>query len=480
MARSGHPHPLRRMPLRVRLIAGFAIAMLIVLTGAGAFVYLRVRYALDLRLNEDLAAQAGQLTGSLAHGGPPTVTTGTEYQLLDADNRVVEASTGLSAASLLSAGQVTTARAGPVRSDRGPLFPIRANTLRLYAVPLPQGNPSHAVVAVVALRRDQRDEALRELIGQLVLANLAALAIASLVGYRLTRAALAPVERYRTEAARIAAGATGLRLAVPERTDDEITRLGRTLNQMLAALETALDRERQFVHDASHELRTPLTLINTEIELALRRQRSTAELEETLRNVAADADRLRTLADTLLTVGVQPPPAPTNVTDLATLADDAAARYPHTHTDQHEAAPAIGDPTRLRQVLTNLLDNASRHGQPPITITTGSNSGASYLSVHDTGPGMDPAFLTQATARFTRADTARTTNGTGLGLAVVDAIVTAHRGQLRLCSRGSHHHSGTEFRTACRHPTTGTTITLLLPAAPIPAAAGLDRTPPQL
>ena len=418
------PHALRRLPLRVRLTAGFAIAMLIVLAGAGAFVYLRVRYALDLRLDEDLTAQAGQLIASIAAGGPPTVTTGTEYQLLDAANYVVAASTGLTSTSLLSSDQLATARTTPVRADRGPLFPIRANTLRLYAVPMHTGA---AVVAVVAVRRDQRDEALRELIGQLALANLAALAIASLVGYRLTRAALAPVERYRTEAARIAAGATGLRLAVPQRTDDEITRLGRTLNQMLTSLEAALDRERQFVHDASHELRTPLTLISTEIELALRRPRSTTELEGTLRNVAGDAERLRELAETLLIVGVQPSPAPSDTVDLAALTDEAAARYTHTHTEHHEPAIALGDATRLRQVLTNLLDNATRHGTPPITITTGRTGGAAYLRVHDHGPGIDPAFLTHATARFTRADTARSTPGTGLGLAVVDAIARGWR-----------------------------------------------------
>jgi two-component system OmpR family sensor kinase len=470
-----HPRGLRRLPLRVRLIAGFATAMLIVLAGAGTFVYLRVRYALDLRLNEDLAAQASQLTTSIAHGGPPEVTTGTEYQLLNPANRVVAASTGLTGVSLLSNTQLATARTGPVRADRGPLFPIRANTLRLYAVPL--HSTGQAVVGVVAVRRDQRDEALRELIGQLALANLAALAIASLVGYRLTRAALAPVERYRTEAARIAAGATGLRLAVPERSDDEITRLGQTLNQMLAALESALDRERQFVNDASHELRTPLTLISTEIELALRRPRSTAELEDTLRNLAADTDRLRTLADTLLTVGVQPPPEPDDTTDLAALADEAAARYPHTRTEHHEPAVAIADPTRLRQVLTNLLDNATRHGQPPITITTGRADAGVYLQVHDDGPGMDPAFVAQATARFTRADASRSTPGTGLGLAVVDAIVTAHHGALRICSNAAHHTSGEHLDASCQHPQAGTTLTVLLPAAGQPELTDPGGTP---
>ncbi|GAB1640042.1 ATP-binding protein [Krasilnikovia sp. MM14-A1259] len=466
MTHPARPYGLRRLPLRVRLVAGFATAMLVVLAAAGAFVYLRVRYALDLRLNEDLTAQADQLADSVARGGPPAVTPGTEFQLLDATNHIVAASTGLTGASLLSAGQANAARAHAVRADRGPLFPIRPKTLRLYAVPLPSAPAHGAVVGVVAVRRDQRDEALRELIGQLALANLAALAIASVVGYRLTRAALAPVERYRTEAARIAAGATGLRLDVPERTDDEITRLGRTLNQMLAALETALDRERRFVHDASHELRTPVTLISAEIELALRRERTADELEETLRHVATDAARLRDLAENLLTVGVQPPPSADDSADLAALADSLAARYPHTRTEHHEPAVAVGDPTRVRQVLTNLLDNAARHGRPPVTVATGRLGAVAYLSVHDQGPGMEAAFLARATDRFARADNARTTPGTGLGLAVVDAIVTAHHGRLRLCSNGVHQHGNDEaqFPATCAHDGDGTTITVLLPA----------------
>jgi signal transduction histidine kinase len=90
---------------------------------------------------------------------------------------------------------------------------------------------------------------------------------------------------------------------------------------------------------------------------------------------------------------------------------------------------------------------------------------------------MDPDFLAQATARFTRADAARSTAGTGLGLAVVDAIIGAHHGELRICANGTHHRIGTSFPAACRHPDHGTTITVLLPAADPPAPAKPGRTP---
>jgi two-component system OmpR family sensor kinase len=405
------------------------------------------------------------------------ITPGGYYQVLDSTGHVVATSPGLAAGPLLTPAEVDAALRGPLRRDRGRLLPISARPLRLYAIPVqpgatpPAGQPA---VTVVAVRRDQRDEALRELIGQLALANLAALALASLVGYRLAHAALAPVERYRTEAARIAAGATGVRLAVPA-TSDEVARLGRTLNDMLAALEAALERERRFINDASHELRTPLTLLATELELALRRPRTTAELEQTLRSAAADTANLITLADTLLSVGVQPAladgapdvdlgdlltglldryRAPTGVTDIALRLDTTGTLF------------VPGDATGLSRVVTNLLDNAVRYGAPPITVSAGRAGTLVQIAVHDEGTGMDPEFLPHAAERFTRADAARTSPGTGLGLSLVEAIVRAHGGELRICSARAHHRVNRSFEISCDHPAAGTTIAVLLPAGP--------------
>ncbi|WP_433320383.1 ATP-binding protein [Micromonospora chersina] len=468
-----------RLPLRVRLVAGFAAAMLVVLTGAGAFVYLRVRYALDLRLDQDLAAQSAQLTDAARTGTPlPTAARavpGEYWQLLDAGNHVLAASPGLPADSLLTPEQLDRALRRPVRVDRGTLLPVSPRPLRLYAVPVQPGVAPAAgqpAVTVAAVRRDHRDEALRELIAQLALANLAALAVASLVGYRLARAALAPVERYRSEAARIATGATGVRLAVPA-TDDEIARLGRTLNDMLAAQDAALDRERQFINDASHELRTPLTLLAMELELALRRPRTAPELEHTIHNAAADTADLIALADDLLTVGTQPIQDDTAPTvDLTALLTDLVGRYRTSagaemdvlHRQVEPGLTVRGDATRLGRAVTNLLDNASRYGAPPITVTAYRIDDLVRVSVHDSGAGMDRGFLPHATERFRRADPARTSRGTGLGLSIVDAIVHTHHGELRICSAGIHQRFHPRFDVPCEHPPHGTTVTVLLPA----------------
>ncbi|MFG3604594.1 sensor histidine kinase [Micromonospora chersina] len=468
-----------RLPLRVRLVAGFAAAMLLVLTGAGAFVYLRVRYALDLRLDQDLTALSAQLTDAARTGAPLATAArtvpGEYWQLLDAGNHVLAASPGLPADSLLTPGQLDQALRRPVRVDRGTLLPISPRPLRLYAVPVQPGAAPSAgqpAVTVAAVRRDQRDEALRELIAQLALANLAALAIASLVGYRLARAALAPVERYRSEAARIATGATGVRLAVPA-TDDEIARLGRTLNDMLTAQDAALDRERQFINDASHELRTPLTLLATELELALRRPRTAPELEHTIHNAAADTADLIALADDLLTVGTQPVQDDTAPTvDLTALLTDLVGRYRTSagaemdvlHCQVEPGLTVRGDATRLGRAVTNLLDNASRYGAPPITVTAHRVDDLVRVTVHDSGAGMDPGFLPHATERFRRADPARASRGTGLGLSIVEAIVHTHHGELRICSAGVHQRFHPRFDLPCEHPPHGTTVTVLLPA----------------
>ena len=452
-----------RLPLRLRLVAGFAAAMLLVLSGAGAFVYLRVQYALDLRLNEDLSAQSAQLVNSVRSGAAPAVPAGTVYQLLDADDRVISASPGLTGEPLLRPAELATALHRPLRENRGDLFPIDSRALRLHAVALhPAAAPpaGTAAVAVVAVRRDQRDEALRELIGQLTLANLAALAVASYVGYRLARAALVPVERYRTEADRIAAGATGVRLAVPTDSHDEVARLGHTLNTMLTALETALDRERRFVNDASHELRTPLTLLATELEL-------------TLRAAAADTGDLIRLADTLLDVGVQPAHSHADELDLDHPLTDLVTRYRAAsrltdatlRTDIDAQLRVRADATRLEQVVTNLLDNAVRHGTPPITLTADRTD--TVIRLNRARPRSRHGSRLPAPRHRTVQPRRHRPHhpGTGLGLSLVDAIVTAHRGELRICSRNAHHRTTERFNVHCTHPTAGATLTVLLPAA---------------
>src|SRR4051794_1513927 len=286
--------------------------MLVVLVGAGALVFWRVQYALDHRLDQDLQTQNSDLRQAAAHLAPRAALASLrdearDTQLLTPTGAVLAAGPGAPAdRALLTPEQSRRAARAPLRTGRGYLFSERGRHLRILAVPV----PGRSTVAVSAVRLDQRDEALRELLAQLAIANLLALAIASVVGYRLARAALDPVERYRAQAEQITHGATGVRLDVPDGPRDEITRLGSTLNAMLDAQERATERQRQFVDDASHELRTPLATLSAEIDLALRKPRSVAEHEQTLRRIADSTSDLIDLADTLLTLGALGSTAP--------------------------------------------------------------------------------------------------------------------------------------------------------------------------
>ena len=133
----------------------------------------------------------------------------------------------------------------------------------------------------------------------LLIGGPVALLLASLAGYAVSGTALRPVEAMRRRAAEISAAEPDQRLPLPE-ANDELRRLGETLNQMLGRLEAALERERTFVDDASHELRTPLAMHKTELELALRYAKTPEEMRAAIASAIVEVDRLSALAEDLL------------------------------------------------------------------------------------------------------------------------------------------------------------------------------------
>jgi two-component system OmpR family sensor kinase len=471
-----------RLPLRMRLVAGFSATMLLVLAAAGAFVYWRVAFALDRQVNEDLVALSGRLaplvepSGRLVAGQP--VLAGSEgYQVLDSGGRVLSFSPSLGPDPLLEPAVAARALSAPVRRDVGRLLPINDRPLRAYATALPQAPERRAAVLVVAVRRDHRDEALRELLVQLAVAGFGALLLTAVVGYLLARLALRPVERYRAQSADIVAGAAGVRLDVPPDRDDEITRLGHTLNKMLDALQSALDTERRFVNDASHELRTPLTLLTTRVQLALRRTRTVAEHEAVLREVRTDLERLTRLAEELLEADTSVLPE-SHGSDLAQVTRQAVEERDRVleHRGEtsgprlrlHAPGPvevALGE-IEAGQVVGNLLDNALLHGRPPVQVAVDQVGAVGRLQVRDAGVGMDEQLLATATRRFARAAESRSRPGFGLGLSVVAAVVLRANGELRLCYGGHHQSHGVPVPLTCEHGPE-MTVTVLLPLRPV-------------
>jgi signal transduction histidine kinase len=459
-------------PLRFRLVTGFSAATLIALVVAGAFVYWRVEYALDRGLDTELKQAGATLMPLISSDGKVTDrdeadATGVAWQVLDRSGRVRDHGGPARTARLVSVRTLAHASREARTYNLGNVLPVSPKPYRLRVSPQPAG---HHYFLLVAVRRDHRDEALRELLAQLTVAGVAMLAFTAVVGDLLARAALRPVERYRRRAAEISEGAVELRLDVPPGRDDEVTRLGHTFNEMLASLERALARERAFVNEASHELRTPVTLLISRVQLALRRSRSADEYEQVIRDLQIDLGRLAELTEHLLQVGSagvrssDPRSDLVAVTkrilaqrDIATTAGAVASELPDGELTVGMAALAV------ERILTNLLDNAGIHGSPPVSVAVDVPAdGWVRLIVSDAGPGMSAELLGSATRRFARADEARSRPGSGLGLTLVEAVVTKAGGAVRLCHDGHHVTHGRRVAVACAHGR-AMTVTILLP-----------------
>ncbi len=477
---------LARIPLRHRLVAGFAATIVVLLAGANGFVYWRVQFALDRSLDGSLTGAASALAPMVTPSGSlpadsATLTRIDGFQVLDSSGRVLDHDARLGRAPALSGALLRRALREPVRRDIGELLPAARRPLRLYATPVRFPSSARRLVLVVALKRDQHDEALRELVAQLTAAGLAALVLTAVVGDLLARAALRPVETYRRSASAITAGNTALRLEVPPERDDEITRLGHTLNSMLDALSAALEHERRFVNDASHELRTPLTLLTSRVQLVLRRRRTVEEHEAALAEISEDLTRLTRMADDLLDLSSAQLRARAdaghgdlaavarNVTQARTTLAPAETFYSAAGAVSVEAkgpVPVDVDPVTLGRLLDNLLDNAALHGAAPVTVRVDAVDGWARLVVADHGGGMPPGLLATATERFARATEARSRPGSGLGLSLVATTLACAGGQLRLCFGGHHRATGVPVPVRCTHGDE-MTVTVLLPRSDV-------------
>jgi two-component system, OmpR family, sensor kinase len=447
---------LARVPIRLRLTLAFAIAMAVVLLATGLFLYLRLEAALDQTIDQSLRGRADDVaalvrasgSGLREEGGSRLVDQEENVaQVLDPDGVILDSTPGVGGHRLLTDPQLARAAQATIMVDR-PAVPGSDDPLRLLATPV-QGQDGPVVVIVGASVEEQK-EALEGLLAQMLLGGPIALLLASLLGYSLAAATLRPVESMRREAEAVSAAKPGRRLPLPP-ADDEIARLGRTLNTMLGRLESALARERQFVSDASHELRTPLAALRTELEIALRRKRTPEEMEAAMRSAEEETERLCRLAEDLLVLAraddgslpVRQEQLP--ATELLTAvreryglqAADVGRPLQIQADDQLELHV---DRLRVEQALGNLVENALLHGRGRILLIARRRDGRVELHVRDEGSGFPPEFIERAFDRFSRSDSARQGPGVGLGLAIVDLIARAHGGS----AHAANHNGGAD------------------------------------
>ena len=449
--------PLYGVPIRWQVTLAFAAVLAIVLSAVGAFLYLRFDAELSNTIDRGLRSRAAEVTTLVRREGPGLTETGSS-PLVDADEsfaQIVSASgevldaTPLVRSPLLSEAELDRALQGATFVERDSGGP-EGEPIRLLAVPV--RHQDERVAAVVGVALDDKKEALSALLTLETIGLAAALFLASGAGFWVSGLALRPVEAMRRRAEEIS-GEPGRRLPVPP-VDDEVGRLGQTLNAMLGRIEAALGaqrealaKERRFVADASHELRTPLTILKSEVEVAMLEERSREELRAALASTGEEAERLSRLAEDLLVLARADEgelPIRPEVVPLRELLQTVAARH-HGSAEALsrqitvDAPPGLtltADRLRLEQALANLVDNALAHGSGDVELVARRIGAEVEVSVRDHGDGLHEEFRDRAFERFAHPDSGRSGGGAGLGLAIVQAIAAAHGGSARVENSG--------------------------------------------
>jgi signal transduction histidine kinase len=426
----------RRRSLRARLTlatsAGLALALALAAVLLLSALHASLIRALDLSARQG-AVEVAALLDQGRLPSPVPVAPGTlTIQVLDATGRITNISPG--ADRLVPMLPPAQARAA---ARTGPPLGL-PSLLRVVAV----GAAGHHVI-IAAISYTQASDSLTTLarvlaIGTPLLFGLLALATWLLTGYTLR-----PIAALRRGAAEVTGTGVPRALPVPP-ARDEVRLLAVTLNDMLARLTEAQQRQRDLVSDTAHELRSPIASIRAQLEVALDHPDG-LDWTETARDVHADTLRLARLTeDLLLLARLDGQPLRRKPTDLAAVCESVAARYATARVPVRvEAAGACvvtGDQDALARLLVNLLDNAVRHAASRVCVSVRADGGWAVLTVADDGPGIASQDAERAFGRFARLDDARsrpggkgaTEEGAGLGLAIVKSTAEAHGGSVSL------------------------------------------------
>jgi signal transduction histidine kinase len=281
------------------------------------------------------------------------------------------------------------------------------------AIPLPDGR---RLVARIPAR--QRPSAL------MLAAFLGAIALVVALGARpVVRRLTGRLERLQHGVESLGAGDLRARVKVEGR--DEVARLAQSFNQAAARIEGLVDAHKMLLANASHELRTPLTRIRLGLELADTPPERKAELER-------DIAELDQLVDEILLVSRLDAAEQLDVhedIDLTALAAEECARYDDCWM-QGVPVTVRGDPTLLRRMIRNLVDNAQLHGQPPVEVTVDRQNDQAVLRVSDHGPIIPESARDRLFSMFYRIPGRSGPKGSGLGLALVKQIARRHGGDV--------------------------------------------------
>ncbi|WP_291987094.1 ATP-binding protein [Luteitalea sp.] len=456
----------RPLSFRTRLTLRWTAAFGLLLACANTAVYMGVRAFAEHDLDANLRTLAAtEIASSTDAGGtlhlhelPPEELGGGEFagkfvQYYRLDGTVVFESTVLHGDRVLDAAHFARAR----RDDHG-IATVQVGERRGRVVTAHIRDTTTPYIAAVGLFTDSLDALLARLAWILTGVWTVGLGATALIGFLLASRALEPVDEITARAARIATGDIDMRLD-PPRTDDEIGRMTRLLNEMLDRLHRVIDGNRRFAADASHELRSPLTAMAGEIDVTLRRDRTPDEYRETLQRLRTQIDGLTSISEQLMLL-VRAEERPGNIAAeevpvaasvqaaCARLAPQAAARGIRVTHGGLDHLVAYVQPVLLARILDNMIANAVLYNREGGSVhITGCDepapgdaweAGRLRLEVTDSGPGIPRDEWERVFDRFYRREPSRSrrTGGAGLGLALSRAIATWLGGTLRVRASG--------------------------------------------
>jgi heavy metal sensor kinase len=328
--------------------------------------------------------------------------------------------------------------------------------LRMMTLPVIENEHMARIIQVASSLEDVED-ALRTLFIILVITVPLALLVASLGGQFLANQALKPVDQI-TQTARMITSQNLNQRIKSLKVKDEISRLIETFNEMISRLDQSFHQIKQFSSDASHELKTPLTILKGEVEVALRKERTSQDYEQILRSNLEEINRMSKIVDNLLLL------ARTETgeirlfkeeVNLSQIVDEvvtqltklAHAKDLHIVAANHQEDILLnGDALRIRQMLLNLIENSIKYTEPGGSISVSLEKNAPLplpgkqqgscdgvrIVVSDTGIGIAKEDQERIFSRFVRVDKARSREqgGSGLGLSICKWIVEAHQGEI--------------------------------------------------
>ncbi len=450
------------MSLQLRLIAWFCgtlAAILLIFCGSLLLLQPQVDIGvLDNELMADVVTVSGVLDTETRELGPGAAAVeamldelrlpGRGVAVFDADGRLLgEGWNGLVPSDDVAL-VVPSRRQAVTRT-----VATRLGDARLHVTPLTVANAPYIVAVVASLEAVAHEAAmLRQVV---FIAVPIALLLAAVGGWIAATRALRPVARMAAEASAISAAdpAARLTIATPH---DEMGTLGRAFNALLDRMRAALEQQRRFMADASHELRTPVSVVRTAADVTLGRvDRTDEEYRESLAIVGDQARRLSRMVDDMFLLARadagqrQVMPRELYFDDLVSECVRsvrllAADRGVTITVDSPADVSWVGDEALARQLITNLLDNAVRHGHGPVKVSVVDDADWIRLSVSNRGPEIAVEQRARIFERFVKLDETRSADGgAGLGLAIARWVAVTHGGMLDLLESGPN---GTTFQ----------------------------------